>query len=191
MKHKQYGFTIVELLIVIVVIAILAAIGIVAYNGIQRRANNAAIINAVSQTLKMIQAHTAQEGAYPSTAGGNICITSTSGCARDGGEVVVAHAAFDASMVRVGTLPRSVPTRGSNGNGIMYNYSATRVYDGQTQPAILFYYLDGTQQNCGVPQVMNGWGTPDPASRSTSGYTSSGASINKTLCMVSIPGPSA
>ena len=35
---KQKGFTIVELLIVIVVIAILAAITIVAYNGIQTRA---------------------------------------------------------------------------------------------------------------------------------------------------------
>lgn len=36
---KQKGFTIVELLIVIVVIGILAAITIVAYNGIQARAN--------------------------------------------------------------------------------------------------------------------------------------------------------
>lgn len=34
-KHRQVGFTIVELLIVIVIIAILAAISIVAYNGIQ------------------------------------------------------------------------------------------------------------------------------------------------------------
>ena len=38
MKQKQKGFTIVELLVVIVVIAILAAITIVAYNGIQQRA---------------------------------------------------------------------------------------------------------------------------------------------------------
>ena len=37
-KQKKNGFTIVELLIVIVVIAILAAITIVAYNGIQQRA---------------------------------------------------------------------------------------------------------------------------------------------------------
>ncbi len=40
---KQTGFTIVELLIVIVVIGILAAISIVAYNGIQNRTNDAAV----------------------------------------------------------------------------------------------------------------------------------------------------
>jgi prepilin-type N-terminal cleavage/methylation domain-containing protein len=39
-KQKQPGFTIVELLIVIVVIAILAAITIVAYSGIQQRARD-------------------------------------------------------------------------------------------------------------------------------------------------------
>jgi prepilin-type N-terminal cleavage/methylation domain-containing protein len=44
MKYKnQTGFTIVELLIVIVVIGILAAISVVAYNGIQNRANDTAV----------------------------------------------------------------------------------------------------------------------------------------------------
>jgi prepilin-type N-terminal cleavage/methylation domain-containing protein len=42
-NKKQTGFTIVELLIVIVVIGILAAITIVAYNGIQNRANDTAV----------------------------------------------------------------------------------------------------------------------------------------------------
>ena len=41
------GFTIVELLIVIVVIAILAAITIIAYNGIQQRSRSAVVTNAV------------------------------------------------------------------------------------------------------------------------------------------------
>ena len=40
---KRSGFTIVELLIVVVVIAILAAITIVAYNGIQNRTHDSAI----------------------------------------------------------------------------------------------------------------------------------------------------
>jgi type IV pilus assembly protein PilA len=48
--HKQKGFTIVELLIVVVVIAILAAITIVAYNGIQNRAKASAAQAAARQT---------------------------------------------------------------------------------------------------------------------------------------------
>ena len=51
---KQSGFTIVELLIVVVVIAILAAITIVAYNGIQNRAKNSATQSAAAQISKKI-----------------------------------------------------------------------------------------------------------------------------------------
>ena len=53
---KQKGFTIVELLIVIVVIAILAAITIVAYNGIQTRARNSKISSDIAMLQRAIQA---------------------------------------------------------------------------------------------------------------------------------------
>lgn len=52
--RRQKGFTIVELLIVIVVIAILAALTIVAYNGITQRANNSAAQSAAAQVAKKI-----------------------------------------------------------------------------------------------------------------------------------------
>ncbi len=67
-KQKQAGFTIVELLIVIVVIAILAAITIVAYNGIQDRAKNAAAQSAASQAAKKLQAYAVlNSDQYPTT----------------------------------------------------------------------------------------------------------------------------
>lgn len=52
--HKQKGFTIVELLIVVVVIAILAAITIVAYNGIAQRAKDSVAKNAISSAQKKL-----------------------------------------------------------------------------------------------------------------------------------------
>ena len=62
---KSKGFTIVELLIVIVVIAILAAITIVAYNGIQSRARNSAAQSAAETMQKKIEAFNSVTGAYP------------------------------------------------------------------------------------------------------------------------------
>jgi len=59
------GFTIVELLIVIVVIAILAAISIVAYNDIQQRANNTARIASGKQFITLFQLYKATFGSYP------------------------------------------------------------------------------------------------------------------------------
>lgn len=64
---SQKGFTIVELLIVIVVIGILAAITIVAYNGIQNRAKATSGQNLASQVAKKAEAYNTIENGYPTT----------------------------------------------------------------------------------------------------------------------------
>ena len=72
-KQKQSGFTIVELLIVIVVIGILAAITIVAYNGIQNMAKLAVAQADLASSAKSLEAsrllNAANGGAesYPAT----------------------------------------------------------------------------------------------------------------------------
>lgn len=58
---KQKGFTIVELLIVVVIIAILAAMTIVAYNGIQNRAKTSAAQSAANTAIKKIEAYNADD----------------------------------------------------------------------------------------------------------------------------------
>lgn len=61
LRNKQKGFTIVELLIVIVVIAILAAISIVAFTGIQQRARDSERASDVSNIVKALTAYTTDE----------------------------------------------------------------------------------------------------------------------------------
>lgn len=68
MKNTN-GFTIVELLIVVVVIAILAAITIVSYNGITTQANNAAVKTSLSSAAKKLTVKTQTDGTDACYAG--------------------------------------------------------------------------------------------------------------------------
>lgn len=65
--EKQKGFTIVELLIVVVVIAILATITIVSYNGITNQAKNASVASDIKNFAKIIemQRSSGDSGTYP------------------------------------------------------------------------------------------------------------------------------
>lgn len=61
---RQSGFTIVELLIVIVVIGILAAISIVAHNGVQARAVDAQQLSSARTELDSLASYLALNGSY-------------------------------------------------------------------------------------------------------------------------------
>jgi prepilin-type N-terminal cleavage/methylation domain-containing protein len=83
---SRRGFTIVELLIVIVVIAILAAITIVAYTGISQRAIAASLQSDLDNASKQLKLFQVDNSAYPTTndcsaspAAGSICLKSASG----------------------------------------------------------------------------------------------------------------
>ena len=73
--NKERGFTIVELLIVIVVIAILAAISIVAYSGIQNRAKASSGQQLASTVEKKAQSYYTVNNAYPADQAGFANVT--------------------------------------------------------------------------------------------------------------------
>lgn len=82
----QTGFTIVELLIVIVVIGILAAIVIVAYGGITARARDATMRNAATEVARALQILAINQGQMPTMAGsGTTAAVSNGSCSGGGG----------------------------------------------------------------------------------------------------------
>lgn len=64
---KLRGFTIIELLIVIVIIAILAAIILVAYNTIESRAQSSALQSDLENAKKKLTLYQVDQGSYPGT----------------------------------------------------------------------------------------------------------------------------
>ena len=85
-KSHRSGFTIVELLVVIVVIGILAAITIVSYTGITQRATVATLQSDLGNSSQQLKLFNITNSAYPvsitdcpSPAAGNMCLNSSSG----------------------------------------------------------------------------------------------------------------
>ena len=62
---KNQGFTLVELLIVIVIIAILTVVSLVAYNGLQNQAKTSAAKSTVDSVAKKAELYNTEEGKYP------------------------------------------------------------------------------------------------------------------------------
>ena len=67
-SNKTKGFTLVELLIVIVVIAILAAISIVAYNGVSNKARDSERLANARDIINAAAVYNSEKGHWPTIA---------------------------------------------------------------------------------------------------------------------------
>ena len=67
-NSPRRGFTIVELLIVVVVIAILAAITIVSFNGITQRSKQTTVLSDASNAANAMEVDNVTDGSYAGTA---------------------------------------------------------------------------------------------------------------------------
>lgn len=149
--QKQRGFTIVELLIVVVVIAILAAITIVSYNGITQQAENTKTVNGVSQYARLVQSYAVKTGLYPVASyaclgpSGTRCANTTdSTAACFGAASASAQLAFETAMKTLVNAMPEVSSQAPACNGKTYSGAWYHSVDGRS--TTLVYYLRGDQE---------------------------------------------
>lgn len=116
LKQKQSGFTIVELLIVIVIIGILAGLVITTFVGIQSRARDSERQTDINAIQKQVEAYYAVIGAYPTVTDLNTSAW------RSGNKVQLdAKALANPSTPTTQTLAAATPTATASS----YGYVAT------------------------------------------------------------------
>ncbi len=146
MTSSKRGFTIVELLIVIVVIAILAAISVVAYNGIQSRAQDTTIRSVANRFTKAFQLWSIESGKMTSPGGSGSTAYSGGVCIGGGGGWVTRTIGYtctiDNILVDDGYIPSnlilSVPNTQASRPG---SYSTLMLYGCPTSTNTTHYAM--------------------------------------------------
>jgi len=176
---KSRGFTIVELLIVVVVIAILATITIVTYNGIQQRAWNARAVASADAYKKLLMLYAVDNGSYPTYPASQVCLGSgypdkngdgKGDCVVESSGTVITSELLPAddplisvtkSRPVVGDGPYLKRDRPAPDNqffvisAVRYAYMGNTFYNGVASPHWLVYLIRGVGTDCRKPVALN------------------------------------
>ncbi len=169
MKDRS-GFTIVELLVVIVVIGVLAAISLVSYSGINTQASKATMQSDLSNGSKMTKLYYVENGLYPNqldpslncpfpTVGGKYCLKSTQAnqliyahknsrtdfvliSARTGGDLDSYYVSSNSSITKLQPVTASGGTPGSSGNFNVNTFTSSGTFT-VTNGGVIYVEING------------------------------------------------
>lgn len=131
------GFTIVELLIVIVVIGILAAITIVAFSGVQARARDTARVSKIEAIADAIELYRIDNGQYPPIQDGQGVEGTGCGSATDNWghcDRLMHLVTYLAPYMTIDPVSLSSATQGN----YYYNYTSQAVDNYQTYGMLVY-----------------------------------------------------
>lgn len=184
-KREQSGFTIVELLIVVVVIGVLAAIVVVAYNGITQSARDVRVRTAVRQTARLFEAYLAKNGSYPTVANSFTCLSgynSSGQCRFWSSTYYDRDPDLEAALATVGKIPDFPRDLHQTYYGLTLRYDANDTYNSQPARYSLSWKVKEESHDCGPGSVKltgDTW-TDAPYHTTDVGYT---------YCYVLLPDP--
>lgn len=163
------AFTIVELLVVVVVIAILAAITIVSYNGITKSAYNSQVLSGVRSHYDAIIMYYTVNNTYPKTQreidGYSIAMTclgkgyKDQTCGEVTGVEVYEDATFNAQMesfLKSSTSPVSnvlLPVPNESYVGAVYGIDSSS-FSSTGYARVIEYAMHGNNANCGFSEAQ-------------------------------------
>jgi prepilin-type N-terminal cleavage/methylation domain-containing protein len=160
--NKQTGFTIVELLVVIVVIGILAAISVISYRGVTKRATVSVIKSELVQSAKKIELYKIENGIYPSNIN-CVSLEQTSICIETSGSIEAEYLTSDdkkfyALKLTKGDINYHISSSSLNPKETMSDRIA-----GIAQPATMPIFLPSDGDIGEINEYNNLYINPEPA----------------------------
>ena len=155
LPNKKFGFTLLELLIVIAIIGILAAIVLVALGESREKSRNAAVIAQMEEIQKALELYRANTGGYPDPSDASasrdveVCIGEGGGCWTG------VSASTDADDFRTAMDPYLKRFQYFDQGGVgspAYNGCVGVAFGNNTSCSItdysVFFLLEGTNRDC-------------------------------------------